>query len=62
MGKTSLLNRLAAKDITGFPKDISLYFIRHEVPRNSHTYERVSSFVASPTLYARSYVTMTLTC
>ena len=30
-GKTTLLNRLAAKDITGFPSDLRTCYIRHEV-------------------------------
>ena len=31
VGKTTLLNRLAAKDITGFPRDLKVWYIRHEV-------------------------------
>ena len=31
VGKTTLLNRLAAKDITGFPQEIKTHYIRHEV-------------------------------
>jgi elongation factor 3 len=31
VGKTTLLNRLAAKDITGFPKQLKVWYIRHEV-------------------------------
>ena len=31
VGKTTLLNRLAAKDITGFPQDLKVWYIRHEV-------------------------------
>jgi elongation factor 3 len=31
VGKTTLLNRLAAKDITGFPRELRVHFIRHEV-------------------------------
>ena len=31
VGKTTLLNRLAAKDITGFPQDLKTWYIRHEV-------------------------------
>ena len=30
-GKTTLLNRLAAKDITGFPTELRTFYIRHEV-------------------------------
>ena len=30
-GKTTLLNRLGAKDITGFPQDLRTWYIRHEV-------------------------------
>ena len=30
-GKTTLLNRIAAKDIAGFPEDVSVYYIRHEI-------------------------------
>jgi len=30
-GKTTLLNRLAAKDITGFPTELKTFYIRHEV-------------------------------
>jgi len=30
-GKTTLLNRIAAKDIAGFPDDVSVYYIRHEI-------------------------------
>ena len=30
-GKTTLLNRLAAKDINGFPKELRTWYIRHEV-------------------------------
>ncbi|KAL1526637.1 hypothetical protein AB1Y20_015341 [Prymnesium parvum] len=30
-GKTTLLNRLAAKDINGFPQDLRTWYIRHEV-------------------------------
>ena len=30
-GKTTLLNRLAAKDIMGFPKSLKTWYIRHEV-------------------------------
>jgi len=31
VGKTTLLNRLAAKDINGFPQDLRVWYIRHEV-------------------------------
>ena len=31
VGKTTLLNRMAAKDITGFPQDVRTWYIRHEV-------------------------------
>eukprot|EP00976_Prorocentrum_cordatum_P023633 481261-Prorocentrum_minimum.AAC.1 len=31
MGKTTLLNRVAAGDIKGFPKDVSVYYIQHEI-------------------------------
>ena len=31
VGKTTLLNRLAAKDITGFPQELRTHYIRHEV-------------------------------
>jgi elongation factor 3 len=31
VGKTTLLGRLAAKDITGFPQDLKTWYIRHEV-------------------------------
>ena len=30
-GKTTLLNRLAAKDINGFPQELRTHYIRHEV-------------------------------
>ena len=30
-GKTTLLNRLAAKDIVGFPQNLKTWYIRHEV-------------------------------
>ena len=30
-GKTTLLNRVAAKDIAGFPSDVSVYYIQHEI-------------------------------
>lgn len=30
-GKTTLLNRLAAKDINGFPQELRTWYIRHEV-------------------------------
>ena len=30
-GKTTLLNRVAAKDIAGFPPDVSVYYIQHEI-------------------------------
>ena len=30
-GKTTLLNRVAAKDIAGFPADVSVYYIQHEI-------------------------------
>lgn len=30
-GKTTLLNRVAAKDIAGFPEDVSVYYIQHEI-------------------------------
>merc|ERR1711965_528506 len=30
-GKTTLLNRLSAKDITGFPTELRTFYIRHEV-------------------------------
>ena len=30
-GKTTLLNRLAAKDINGFPTELRTWYIRHEV-------------------------------
>jgi hypothetical protein len=30
-GKTTLLNRVAAGDIKGFPKDTSVYYIQHEI-------------------------------
>ena len=30
-GKTTLLNRLGAKDITGFPQELRTWYIRHEV-------------------------------
>mmetsp|Transcript_24112 Transcript_24112/g.29214 ORF Transcript_24112/g.29214 Transcript_24112/m.29214 type:complete len:1292 (+) Transcript_24112:140-4015(+) len=31
MGKTTLLNRIAAQDINGFPKAVSTYYIQHEI-------------------------------
>ena len=31
VGKTTLLNRVAAKDINGFPQHINCYFVRHEI-------------------------------
>eukprot|EP00854_Cymbomonas_tetramitiformis_P013308 gene13308-15726_t len=31
MGKTTLLNRVAAGDIQGFPKDVRVYYIQHEI-------------------------------
>ena len=31
MGKTTLLNRVAAGDIKGFPADVSVYYIQHEI-------------------------------
>eukprot|EP00238_Polyblepharides_amylifera_P006460 CAMPEP_0196585252 /NCGR_PEP_ID=MMETSP1081-20130531/49991_1 /TAXON_ID=36882 /ORGANISM="Pyramimonas amylifera, Strain CCMP720" /LENGTH=1259 /DNA_ID=CAMNT_0041906735 /DNA_START=72 /DNA_END=3852 /DNA_ORIENTATION=- len=31
MGKTTLLNRIAAGDIKGFPQDITVYYIQHEI-------------------------------
>ena len=34
-GKTTLLDRLAQKDIAGFPKDVSVYYIRHEIVEES---------------------------
>ena len=30
-GKTTLLNRLSAKDINGFPQELKTWYIRHEV-------------------------------
>ena len=30
-GKTTLLNRVAAKDIAGFPAGVSVYYIQHEI-------------------------------
>ena len=30
-GKTTLLNRVAARDIAGFPSDVSVYYIQHEI-------------------------------
>ena len=30
-GKTTLLNRVAAKDIQGFPEGVSVYYIQHEI-------------------------------
>jgi elongation factor 3 len=30
-GKTTLLNRIAAKDVAGFPQDVSVYYILHEI-------------------------------
>jgi len=31
VGKTTLLTRVAAGDITGFPKEVSCYYIQHEI-------------------------------
>mmetsp|Transcript_4636 Transcript_4636/g.8205 ORF Transcript_4636/g.8205 Transcript_4636/m.8205 type:complete len:1282 (-) Transcript_4636:1719-5564(-) len=31
VGKTTLLNRIAARDINGFPKDVTVYYVQHEI-------------------------------
>ena len=31
VGKTTLLTRVAAGDINNFPKDVSCYYIQHEI-------------------------------
>ena len=31
VGKTTLLRRIAAKDINGFPQDVRVYFVEHEI-------------------------------
>ena len=35
VGKTTLMDRLAQKDIAGFPQNISVYYIRHEILEES---------------------------
>ena len=43
VGKTTLLTRVAAGDITGFPKDVSCYYIQHEILAEAGT--SVSTFM-----------------
>mmetsp|Transcript_18953 Transcript_18953/g.33666 ORF Transcript_18953/g.33666 Transcript_18953/m.33666 type:complete len:1294 (+) Transcript_18953:105-3986(+) len=31
VGKTTMLNRIAARDINGFPSDVSCYYVQHEI-------------------------------
>ena len=37
VGKTTLLNRVAAKDINGFPQELNCYFVRHEIAASPGT-------------------------
>jgi elongation factor 3 len=44
-GKTTLLNRVAKKDISNFPQDVSVYYIQHEIL--SEKQETVIDFMLS---------------
>ena len=44
-GKTTLLNRVAKKDISNFPQDVSVYYIQHEIL--SEEQETVLDFMLS---------------
>ena len=59
-GKTTLLNRVAAKDIAGFPPDVSVYYIQHEIL--SEKEETVVDFMVQmvPEGVTRETVTNTL--
>jgi len=46
VGKTTLLNRVAAKDINGFPQGINCYFVRHEIAAAPGT--SVVEFMSAP--------------
>ena len=58
--KTTLLNRVAAKDIAGFPPDVSVYYIQHEIL--SEKEETVVDFMVQmvPEGVTRETVTNTL--
>jgi hypothetical protein len=34
VGKTTLLNRLAARDISGFPEHLNVVYVQHEILAN----------------------------
>jgi len=59
-GKTTLLNRVAAKDISGFPADVSVYYILHEIL--SEKEETIVDFMVQmvPTGVSRETVVSTL--
>ena len=40
VGKTTLLNRVAAGDINGWPHDVSVYYIQHEIVSEAGTSTR----------------------
>ena len=59
-GKTTLLNRVAAKDIAGFPADVSVYYIQHEI--TSEKEETIVDFMVQmvPEGVARETIVSTL--
>lgn len=62
VGKTTLLNRLAAKDINGFPTDLRTWYIRHEVLPPRPTSSRPCVRHAPVTYLSRSCAATTWTC
>ena len=58
VGKTTLLNRLAAKDITGFPQELRVWYIRHEVVCDDGV--SVRAFMAKQASVSSETVTKTL--
>ena len=59
-GKTTLLNRVAKKDISNFPQDVSVYYIQHEIL--SEEQETVLDFMLSsdPDHISREVIKQTL--
>ena len=59
-GKTTLLNRVAKKDISNFPQDVSVYYIQHEIL--SEKQETVLDFMLSsvPDSVSREIIQKTL--
>ena len=45
VGKTTLLTRIAAKDIDKFPQDLKVYYVSHEILSESQ--ENVQEFMKS---------------